>query len=129
MTVVDVSRSVVGLADRIGGSVDAVTGAAIGPYRKSRVNEIRRPPSRCPASLALRWRTRRPRPPLPLCDGGHHVLQYFYYAQLPSGWTTIVILIAGFNGIQLIFMGIIGEYIVEEQINFTRDRAEQARAR
>lgn len=61
------------------------------------------------------------------------LIQYFYYAQLPSGWTTIVILISGFSGIQLIFMGIIGEYIgaifdevkarphyiVEEKINFT----------
>jgi hypothetical protein len=56
-------------------------------------------------------------------------IQYFYYAQLPFGWTTIIVLIAGFNGIQLIFMGIIGESIVEERIDFTRDRAEQARAR
>lgn len=70
------------------------------------------------------------------------LIQDFCYARLPSGWTTIVILIAGLNGIQLIFIGIIGEsigaifdevkarphYIAEEQINFTRDRAEQARA-
>jgi hypothetical protein len=41
MTVVDVSRSVVGLADRIGGSVDTVTGAAIDPYRKSRITSSR----------------------------------------------------------------------------------------
>jgi dolichol-phosphate mannosyltransferase len=61
------------------------------------------------------------------------LIQYFYYARLPSGWTTLVILISGFSGVQLIFMGIIGEYIgaifdevkarphyiVEEKINFT----------
>ena len=40
MTVVDVLGSVDGLADGMGGSVDAVTGAAIGPYRKSRLVEI-----------------------------------------------------------------------------------------
>lgn len=58
--------------------------------------------------------------------------QYFYLASLPSGWTTLTILIATFSGIQLIFLGIIGEYIgaifdevksrphyiVEEKINF-----------
>jgi predicted nucleotidyltransferase len=37
MTVVEVLGSVDELADGMGGSVDAVTGAAIGPYRKSRV--------------------------------------------------------------------------------------------
>ena len=37
MTVVDVLGSVDELADGMGGSVDAVTGAAIGPYRKSRL--------------------------------------------------------------------------------------------
>ena len=37
MTVVDVFGSVDELADGMGGSVDAVTGAAIGPYRKSRL--------------------------------------------------------------------------------------------
>jgi dolichol-phosphate mannosyltransferase len=60
------------------------------------------------------------------------LFQYFHYARLPSGWTTIVMLIAGFSGIQLIFLGIIGEYIgaifdevkarphyiVEDKINF-----------
>jgi dolichol-phosphate mannosyltransferase len=63
------------------------------------------------------------------------LIQYFHYSQLPSGWTTIVILIAGFSGMQLIFLGIIGEYIgaifdevkarphyiVEERINFGGD--------
>jgi len=60
------------------------------------------------------------------------LVQYFSHSTLPSGWTTIVILIAGFSGIQLIFLGVIGEYIgaifdevkarphyiVEERINF-----------
>jgi polyisoprenyl-phosphate glycosyltransferase len=60
------------------------------------------------------------------------VVRFFVLASLPSGWATIVILISLFNGVQLIFLGIIGEYlgnifdevkgrphyIVEEQVNF-----------
>jgi polyisoprenyl-phosphate glycosyltransferase len=38
-------------------------------------------------------------------------IQYFIYDSLPSGWTTLAILISVFSGIQLIFLGIIGEYI------------------
>lgn len=38
-------------------------------------------------------------------------VQFFYLYSLPSGWTTLVILISMFSGIQLIFLGIIGEYI------------------
>ncbi len=63
---------------------------------------------------------------------GLTLVQYFYYASLPSGWTTLTILIAMFSGVQLVFLGIIGEYlgaifdevknrphyIVEEKINF-----------
>lgn len=59
-------------------------------------------------------------------------VQYFIYASLPSGWTTLTILISMFSGVQLIFLGILGEYIgaifdevkarphylVEEKINF-----------
>ena len=37
--------------------------------------------------------------------------QYLYYDSLPSGWTTLVILISLFSGVQLICLGIIGEYI------------------
>jgi len=37
--------------------------------------------------------------------------QYFFYAYLPSGWTTLVILLSLFSGVQLFFLGIIGEYI------------------
>jgi len=39
------------------------------------------------------------------------ICQYFFLAKLPPGWTTLVILLAVFNGIQLIFLGVIGEYI------------------
>jgi polyisoprenyl-phosphate glycosyltransferase len=62
-------------------------------------------------------------------------LQYFLYSSLPSGWTTLTILISVFSGVQLIFLGIIGEYlgaifdevkarphyIVEEKVNFGDD--------
>lgn len=60
------------------------------------------------------------------------LIQYFIYASLPSGWTTIVMLISISSGVQLIFLGIVGEYlgaifdevkarphyIIEEKINF-----------
>jgi dolichol-phosphate mannosyltransferase len=60
------------------------------------------------------------------------LFDYFHRSNLPSGWTTLVILISGFSGVQLIFLGIIGEYIgavfdevkarphyiVDEKINF-----------
>jgi hypothetical protein len=41
MTVVDVLGSVDELADGMGGSLDAVTRAAIGPYRKCRLDTLR----------------------------------------------------------------------------------------
>ncbi len=41
MTVVDVLRSALALADRIDGSVDAVKGAAVGPYPTSRMKPSR----------------------------------------------------------------------------------------
>jgi glycosyltransferase involved in cell wall biosynthesis len=61
------------------------------------------------------------------------LFDYFYRANLPSGWTTLVILISGFSGVHLIFLGIIGEYIgaifdevkarphyiVQEKLNFS----------
>ncbi len=64
------------------------------------------------------------------------VFQFFYYASLPSGWTTLVILISVFSGVQLVFLGVIGEYvgfifdevknrplyIVEEAIGFPRSQ-------
>lgn len=59
-------------------------------------------------------------------------IQYFFYQSIPSGWTTLVALLSGFSGIQLVFLGVVGEYIgnifdevkgrprylVEEKINF-----------
>jgi polyisoprenyl-phosphate glycosyltransferase len=59
-------------------------------------------------------------------------VQFFFYASLPSGWTTLTILISMFSGVQLIFLGIIAQYIgaifdevknrphyiVEEKVNF-----------
>ena len=59
-------------------------------------------------------------------------VQYFFLASVPSGWTTLTVLISIFSGVQLIFLGIIGEYIgaifdevknrphyiIEEKINF-----------
>ena len=36
---------------------------------------------------------------------------YFRNVKLPSGWTTLVILVLGFSGAPLIFLGIVGEYI------------------
>jgi Glycosyltransferases involved in cell wall biogenesis len=38
-------------------------------------------------------------------------IQFFFFGKLPSGWATIVTLISGFSGIQLIFMGVIGLYV------------------
>jgi polyisoprenyl-phosphate glycosyltransferase len=60
------------------------------------------------------------------------LVQYFYLSSWPSGWATLTILISTFSGIQLISLGIIGEYIgaifdevkrrphylVDEKINF-----------
>jgi glycosyltransferase involved in cell wall biosynthesis len=60
------------------------------------------------------------------------VVQFFLHRSLPPGWATIVIVVCGLSGIQLIFLGIIGEYIgaifdevkarphylIEEKINF-----------
>jgi dolichol-phosphate mannosyltransferase len=39
------------------------------------------------------------------------VAQYFLGYKMPSGWATLTILILFFSGVQLIFMGIVGEYI------------------
>lgn len=62
-------------------------------------------------------------------------VQYFVYASLPSGWTTLVIMIALSTGVQLICLGFIGEYIgaifdevkgrphylIAEKINFNHE--------
>lgn len=55
MTVVDVLGSVDELADWMGGSVDAVTGAASGPYRKSRIKALLG--SSCPSKPHRDWST------------------------------------------------------------------------
>jgi dolichol-phosphate mannosyltransferase len=39
------------------------------------------------------------------------VVQYFLHFQLPSGWATLVIIISIFSGVQLIFLGIVGQYV------------------
>lgn len=60
------------------------------------------------------------------------VVQYLLDFTMPSGWATLIILILIFSGVQLIFLGILGEYIgaifdevkgrphylIEEKINF-----------
>ncbi len=60
------------------------------------------------------------------------VVQYLLYRSLPPGWATIVTVVSGLNGVQLIFLGILGEYVgaifdevkarphylVEERVNF-----------
>lgn len=62
-------------------------------------------------------------------------VQFFYYRSFPSGWTTLTILISLFSGVQLIFLGILGEYIgaifdevkrrphylIEDKVNFSGD--------
>jgi dolichol-phosphate mannosyltransferase len=39
------------------------------------------------------------------------VVQYFLHFSLPSGWATLVILISIFSGVQLIFLGMVGQYV------------------
>jgi len=62
------------------------------------------------------------------------VVQYFILGSFPSGWTTLIVLMLIFSGTQLIFLGVIGEYIgaifdevkarphyiVDELINFDK---------
>lgn len=38
-------------------------------------------------------------------------VQYFLHQGLPLGWATLVSLLTGFSGIQLVFLGILGQYI------------------
>jgi dolichol-phosphate mannosyltransferase len=68
--------------------------------------------------------------------------QYFVFGSFPSGWATIIILISIFSGTQLIFLGIIGEYIgaifdevkarppyiIDEKVNFRQPNHEYATA-
>ncbi len=60
------------------------------------------------------------------------VVQYVFLKSLPSGYATLVVLLSVFGGLQLVFLGIIGEYIgaifdevkrrphyiIDEKINF-----------
>lgn len=42
---------------------------------------------------------------------GYSIVQYFINEKMPSGWTTLATLISVFGGLQLIFLGILGEYV------------------
>jgi dolichol-phosphate mannosyltransferase len=39
------------------------------------------------------------------------IINYFMHNEVPSGWSTLSILVSVFGGIQLFFMGVLGEYI------------------
>jgi hypothetical protein len=39
------------------------------------------------------------------------IIKYFIVQSIPSGWTTLVVLLLLFSGIQLIVLGIMGAYI------------------
>jgi glycosyltransferase involved in cell wall biosynthesis len=43
--------------------------------------------------------------------GGYLTIEYLLYGHSVSGWTTIVVALMLFSGMQMIFIGIIGEYI------------------
>ena len=43
--------------------------------------------------------------------GAVTLVQYFFYDSLPPGWATLTILLSVYSGIQLFFLGVIGEYI------------------
>jgi len=69
--------------------------------------------------------------------GLYTILEYFRQDSIPSGWTTIVTLLVFFNGVQLVFTGILGvyiggifeevkgrpHYIVEEAINIKYEKS------
>jgi len=48
------------------------------------------------------------------------LVQYFIYTSLPPGWATLTILLSVFSGIQLFFLGVIGEYIGATYIEVKR---------
>jgi dolichol-phosphate mannosyltransferase len=39
------------------------------------------------------------------------VIQYFIDSEFPRGWTSVIVSVSFLGGIQLIFLGVIGEYI------------------
>lgn len=45
------------------------------------------------------------------CFAVYAVIEYFINHTLPPGWSTLVVLVSIFGGVQLVFLGIIGEYI------------------
>lgn len=69
--------------------------------------------------------------------GLYTLVEYFRQASIPSGWTTIVLLLVFFNGVQLIFTGILGvyiggifeevkarpHYVVDEAVNFDHGKS------
>jgi len=48
------------------------------------------------------------------------VVQKFIYDAMPDGWTSIVVLILFFGGVQLLAIGIIGEYIGRTYLNVNK---------
>lgn len=50
------------------------------------------------------------------------VLQKFIYNSMPDGWTSIVVLILFFGGIQLFSIGIIGEYVGRTYLNINKKK-------
>lgn len=43
--------------------------------------------------------------------GVFYIVNYFFSQQLPPGWSSIIVLILFFGGIQLVALGLIGEYL------------------
>lgn len=48
------------------------------------------------------------------------ILQKFIYDAMPNGWTSIVVLILFFGGVQLFTIGIIGEYVGRTYLNMNK---------
>ena len=43
--------------------------------------------------------------------GGYEIIRYLIEGNAVSGWTTLVVSLMGFAGIQLISLGVVGEYV------------------
>lgn len=39
------------------------------------------------------------------------LVSYFVFSEIPSGWTSLSVMIAFFSGVQLMFLGVIGQYV------------------
>lgn len=46
-----------------------------------------------------------------LVHGGAVLLEYLRHAVMPSGWATLAILVSVLGGVQLVFLGVVGQYI------------------